>query len=169
MSSAYWWKKTKLLIDWPGFMTFAISELNRTKRSAPRTLLRYLVSMVVLGDNGESIWTKDELSDRCDLIQTMTLHDRPRYVQVWEEVWSRVSNPFLLVFLSMICAHTSFHLVKYPNYEQPVPCVLSFWTSSRFVLCKSPATCLQNFFYWLENREVHGDFGLYHSLMGCRQ
>ena len=53
-------EKNKLLLTWPGLMTFAIGEMKRTQRGGPRTTPG---RMVVMGDD-ESILTKDERENR---------------------------------------------------------------------------------------------------------
>ena len=57
---------------------FAIGEIKRTKRSGPETEpWGTPVSMVVTGNDDESISTKGERENRYDRIQEMTKQDKP--------------------------------------------------------------------------------------------
>ena len=69
-------------------MTFAIGDMKRTKRSGPRTEpWGTPVSMVVEGEDDESIFTKDERSARYERIQEITQPDKPKVrAEVYEEV-----------------------------------------------------------------------------------
>ena len=59
--------------DWSEFMTFAIGDMERTKSSGPRTEpWGTPVSMVVEGEDDESIFTKDERLVRYERIQEIT-------------------------------------------------------------------------------------------------
>ena len=58
-TSAYWWKDTVLFwFDWSGFMTFAIGDMKRTKSWTKNRALSTPVSMVVEGEEDESIFER---------------------------------------------------------------------------------------------------------------
>ena len=59
--------------DWSEFMTFAIGDMKRTKSTGPRTEpWDTLVSMVVEGEDDESIFTKDKRLVLYEQIQEIT-------------------------------------------------------------------------------------------------
>ena len=60
-------------------MTFAIGDMKRTKSSGPRTEpWGTPVSMVVEGEEDESIFTKDERSVRYERIHEIAQPDKPK-------------------------------------------------------------------------------------------